>query len=79
VNGEHIFQSALKDFLDPPDFDEPDVPTLPPLGTCPQCRAQLEWDGVDDTKAWCPTPGCKYDNGISEEANRELWKGRNRD
>ena len=46
---------------------------LPDVGTCPYCRKELEWDRVDDTKAWCTTPRCRYDNGVSEETNRRLW------
>jgi len=58
----------------PDSYDEPEAPTLPDLGTCPHCRTELAWDGLDDTKAWCPTPGCKYDNGLSETENRRLWQ-----
>lgn len=68
-----VFESAERAWLEPPD-DEPEAPTLPDHGTCPECRKELAWDGKDDTKAWCPTPGCKYDNGLSEEENRRLWK-----
>lgn len=74
MKGDYIFQSAERAWLDPPDH-EPKAPTLPDYGVCPYCRKDLPWDGLDDTKAWCETPGCRYDNGIDEEANRRLWDG----
>lgn len=72
MRGHFHFESALKEWENPPELPASDDPELPELGNCPQCRQPLNWDGIDETVAWCDTPGCKYDNGISEEANREL-------
>ena len=73
---DHVFRYAQRSWEEPPEMDDiPDLPeVLPNLGDCPYCRKELAWDGVDDTKAWCETPRCKYDNGISEEDNRRVWE-----
>ena len=69
---DHVFRYAQRAWEEPPEIEE--VTPEPPLtGHCPYCRKELAWDGVDDTLAWCETPGCKYDNGISEEDNRRVW------
>jgi len=72
MRGDYIFASAQRDWENPPELEEVKE-ELPDTGVCPHCRKDLAWDGVDDTIAWCATPRCKYDNGISEEANRILW------
>lgn len=75
MKGLFHYQNAQRAYEEPEDDDdESEAPTLPDFGICPHCRKDLAWDGLDDTKAWCLTTGCKYDNGISEESNRELWK-----
>jgi hypothetical protein len=74
MRGEHIFASAQRDWESPPEFEDPKAPILPDEGTCPHCRNPLQWDGLDDTKAWCETQGCRYDNGLSEVENRRLWE-----
>jgi hypothetical protein len=66
-----IFDQAQRQWEEEPENVSVAV-KLPDLGTCPYCLKELHWDGYDDTSAWCETTGCKYDNGISEEANRSL-------
>jgi hypothetical protein len=70
------YTQAARIWGSPPDEDEPRL-TLPDFGTCPCCRKPLHWDGVNEALAWCETPRCEYDNGISEEENREIWRLRN--
>jgi len=67
-----IISAALREFLEPPD-DEPLVLGLPDHGVCPGCRKDLEWDGVDDTVAWCSTTGCEYDRSLTEDENRIMF------
>ena len=77
---DHVFRYAQRAWEEPPEMDDlPDLPEIiPDLGDCPYCRKELAWDGEDDTVAWCETPGCKYDNGISEEDNRRVWEIENK-
>lgn len=73
MRGEYIYQQAQRAFEEPEDLD--DIPLqLPEIWVCPDCGKDLAWDGVNDTLSWCETPGCKYDNGISVDANRERWR-----
>lgn len=65
------FTSSQREWANHPEFYEPEL-TLIDYGTCPYCQKELAWDRVDDAIAWCETPGCKYDNGITEEENREI-------
>lgn len=69
----HHYTQAARCWEEPPDDDAP-RPTLPDYGTCPYCRKELHWDGHNEALAWCETPLCGYDNGISEEENREIWR-----
>ena len=73
MKGDYIFQSAQREWENPTEFDESEQ-TLHDYGICPHCRAELKWDGLDDTKAWCETKGCRYDNGLGEDENRRLWE-----
>lgn len=74
MKGLFHLSSALQDWENPPELPEA-VPTLPTEGKCPFCKADLEWDGIDDTRAWCTTTGCAYDPSKSEESNRRDWLG----
>lgn len=76
MKGDHIFHSALRTWAEPPELEPVDEPlTLTEEGVCPYCRVDLDWDGIDDTRAWCSTPGCPYDPTKSEAANRHDWLG----
>lgn len=71
MKGDFYFHTAQHEWENPPELEA--VSEVSDVGTCPYCHKDLCWDGVDETLAWCETKGCKYDNGISEEANRERW------
>lgn len=70
MTDDFIFRSAQRQWESPPEFDEPDDEhELPDVSKCPFCRKDLGWDyELDEPK--CETPGCSYDNGLTDEENR---------
>jgi hypothetical protein len=69
---DFYFSAAQRRFEEPEDFYEPEEERAVPFGVCPYCKKDLNWTDENEAFPWCETPGCKYDNGLMEDKNREL-------
>lgn len=74
MKGDHIFESAQREWENPPEFGE--VTDRPEHGICPYCLTHLEYGEEGTEQVRCLTKDCKFDAAKTENQNRDEWLAR---